>query len=34
VQHQARLNEEPTQLEADAMKAERDAILALWRAVF
>jgi len=34
VQHQARLNEEPTQLAADAMPKERDAILALWRAVF
>jgi glutamate-ammonia-ligase adenylyltransferase len=34
VQHQARLNEEPTQLAADAMQAERDAILALWRSVF
>jgi glutamate-ammonia-ligase adenylyltransferase len=34
VQHQARLNEDPTQLAADAMPKERDAILALWRAVF
>jgi glutamate-ammonia-ligase adenylyltransferase len=34
VQHRARLNEEPTQLEATAMAGERDAILALWRAVF
>ena len=34
VQHQARLNEEPTQLAADAMPGERDAILALWKAVF
>jgi glutamate-ammonia-ligase adenylyltransferase len=34
VQHRARLNEEPTQLEAGAMPAERDAVLALWRAVF
>ncbi|HUR88414.1 MAG TPA: bifunctional [glutamate--ammonia ligase]-adenylyl-L-tyrosine phosphorylase/[glutamate--ammonia-ligase] adenylyltransferase [Ramlibacter sp.] len=34
VQHQARLNEEPTQLAADAMPRERDAVLALWRAVF
>ena len=33
-QHRARLNEEPTQLAGDAMPAERDAILALWRAVF
>jgi glutamate-ammonia-ligase adenylyltransferase len=34
VQHKARLNEEPTQLASEAMSAERDAILALWRAVF
>jgi [glutamine synthetase] adenylyltransferase / [glutamine synthetase]-adenylyl-L-tyrosine phosphorylase len=34
VQHKARLNEEPTQLAADAMPTEREAILALWRAVF
>ncbi|HEY8047923.1 MAG TPA: bifunctional [glutamate--ammonia ligase]-adenylyl-L-tyrosine phosphorylase/[glutamate--ammonia-ligase] adenylyltransferase [Ramlibacter sp.] len=34
VQHRARLNEEPTQLAADALPVERDAILALWRAVF
>jgi glutamate-ammonia-ligase adenylyltransferase len=34
VQHGARLNEEPTQLPADAMAPEREAVLALWRAVF
>jgi glutamate-ammonia-ligase adenylyltransferase len=34
VQHRARLNEEPTQLETGAMAQERDAILALWKAVF
>jgi glutamate-ammonia-ligase adenylyltransferase len=34
VQHQARLNEEPTQVEPPALTAERDAILALWAAVF
>jgi len=34
VQHGARLNEEPTQLAADAMPGERNAVLALWRAVF
>ena len=34
VQHQARLNEEPTQLPDGAMAAEREAIGALWRAVF
>jgi hypothetical protein len=28
------LNEEPTQLAADAMPREREAVLALWRAVF
>ncbi|WPB57123.1 bifunctional [glutamate--ammonia ligase]-adenylyl-L-tyrosine phosphorylase/[glutamate--ammonia-ligase] adenylyltransferase [Xylophilus sp. GOD-11R] len=33
-QHRARLNEEPTQLVADAMAVERDAIQALWSAVF
>ena len=32
-QHQARLNEESTQLAADALPAERDAITALWSAV-
>ncbi len=34
VQHQARLNEEPTQVTLPALQAERDAILALWHAVF
>ncbi len=34
VQHQARLNEEPTQVALPALQAERDAILALWHAVF
>jgi glutamate-ammonia-ligase adenylyltransferase len=34
VQHQARLNEEPTQLSADALAPQRKAVLALWRAVF
>ncbi|MDP3356025.1 MAG: bifunctional [glutamate--ammonia ligase]-adenylyl-L-tyrosine phosphorylase/[glutamate--ammonia-ligase] adenylyltransferase [Polaromonas sp.] len=34
VQHQARLNEEPTQVTLPALQPERDAILALWRAVF
>jgi [glutamine synthetase] adenylyltransferase / [glutamine synthetase]-adenylyl-L-tyrosine phosphorylase len=34
VQHRARLNEEPTQLAAPAMEAERRAVLALWSAVF
>jgi glutamate-ammonia-ligase adenylyltransferase len=34
VQHKARLNEEPTQVAPPAMAAERDAVLALWRAVF
>jgi glutamate-ammonia-ligase adenylyltransferase len=34
VQHQARLNEEPTQVDPPALQAERDAILALWCAVF
>jgi len=34
VQHQARLNEEPTQLAPDAMPAQRRAIRALWSAVF
>ncbi len=32
-QHQARLNEESTQLPAEALQAERDAILVLWNAV-
>jgi glutamate-ammonia-ligase adenylyltransferase len=34
IQHRARLNEEPTQVPHDALTAERQAILALWRAVF
>jgi glutamate-ammonia-ligase adenylyltransferase len=34
VQHKARLNEEPTQVSQDALQAEREAILALWEAVF
>ncbi len=34
VQHRARLNEEPTQVEPQQMQAERDAVLALWAAVF
>jgi [glutamine synthetase] adenylyltransferase / [glutamine synthetase]-adenylyl-L-tyrosine phosphorylase len=34
VQHRARLNEEPTQVPLSAMAAEREAVLALWRAVF
>ena len=33
-QHRARLDEQPTQLAADAMTPQRDAVLALWRAVF
>ena len=33
-QHRARLDERPTQLEPGAMSAQRDAVLALWRAVF
>lgn len=34
VQHQARLNEEPTQVPPASMDTERDAVLALWSAVF
>ncbi len=34
VQHQARLNEAPTQVAPDVLAAERDAITALWTAVF
>lgn len=34
LQHQARLNEEPTQLAADAAQPQRDAIRVLWSAVF
>jgi glutamate-ammonia-ligase adenylyltransferase len=33
-QHRARLNEEPTQVAQDALAPQRDAILALWHAVF
>jgi glutamate-ammonia-ligase adenylyltransferase len=33
-QHQARLDENSTQFDADALAAPRDAVLALWRAVF
>ena len=34
IQHRARLNEAPTQVELPELQAERDAVLALWRAVF
>ncbi|MCA0325946.1 MAG: bifunctional [glutamate--ammonia ligase]-adenylyl-L-tyrosine phosphorylase/[glutamate--ammonia-ligase] adenylyltransferase [Proteobacteria bacterium] len=34
VQHQARLNEEPTQVAPEAAAEQRDAILALWAAAF
>ena len=34
VQHRARLNEEPTQVNAAALQAERNAVLALWHLVF
>jgi glutamate-ammonia-ligase adenylyltransferase len=37
VQHRARLNEQTTSLEGEAAEAlapQRDAVLALWRAVF
>jgi [glutamine synthetase] adenylyltransferase / [glutamine synthetase]-adenylyl-L-tyrosine phosphorylase len=33
-QHRARLDEQPTQVAADTMTMQRDAVLALWRAVF
>ncbi|HSW19663.1 MAG TPA: bifunctional [glutamate--ammonia ligase]-adenylyl-L-tyrosine phosphorylase/[glutamate--ammonia-ligase] adenylyltransferase, partial [Ramlibacter sp.] len=33
-QHKARLNEEPTQVDPSALATERDAVLALWKAVF
>ena len=32
-QHRARLDEQPTQFPAESMSGERDAVLALWRAV-
>jgi glutamate-ammonia-ligase adenylyltransferase len=34
IQHKARLNEEPTQVEGAMLKVQQDAVLALWRAVF
>jgi [glutamine synthetase] adenylyltransferase / [glutamine synthetase]-adenylyl-L-tyrosine phosphorylase len=34
VQHQARLNEEPTHVAEGVLAGQRDAVLALWRAVF
>ena len=34
VQHRARLNEEPTSVPQETLAAERDAVLALWHAVF
>jgi glutamate-ammonia-ligase adenylyltransferase len=34
VQHKARLNEEPTQVKQSALDPEKQAILALWKAVF
>ena len=34
VQHKARLNEEPTQVDLAVLRKERDAVLALWHAVF
>jgi glutamate-ammonia-ligase adenylyltransferase len=34
IQHRARLNEEPTQVERDAIEPERTAGLALWNSVF
>jgi glutamate-ammonia-ligase adenylyltransferase len=33
-QHQARLDEQPTQIDPDAMAEQKSAVLALWRAVF
>jgi glutamate-ammonia-ligase adenylyltransferase len=33
-QHRARLDEQPTQVDPDALAPQRDAVLALWRAVF
>jgi glutamate-ammonia-ligase adenylyltransferase len=34
VQHRARLNEEPTQVLLPALQPQREAVLALWQAVF
>lgn len=34
VQHRARLNEEPTQVEGDQLEDQRNAVLALWQTVF
>jgi glutamate-ammonia-ligase adenylyltransferase len=34
IQHHARLNEEPTQVERPMMALERESILALWKSVF
>jgi glutamate-ammonia-ligase adenylyltransferase len=33
-QHKARLDEQPTQVPPESMSAQRDAVLALWKAVF
>jgi [glutamine synthetase] adenylyltransferase / [glutamine synthetase]-adenylyl-L-tyrosine phosphorylase len=33
-QHRARLDEQPTQFEPEVLARERDAVLALWHAVF
>jgi len=33
-QHKARLDEQPTQVDPDAMAVQRDAVLALWHTVF
>ena len=33
-QHRARLDEQPTHFDPDSLAAQRDAVLALWRAVF
>ena len=33
-QHRARLDEQPTQFPVETLAAERDAVLALWHAVF
>jgi hypothetical protein len=34
IQHKARLNEEPTQVERPLIALERGSILALWRSIF